>query len=196
MTVLGQRCSPTPNTALAFARPPGTIAQRIDHIGSTSVPDLGAKPIIDIQTSVAALEPHAAFAAPHADAGYVFRASNAEPTNRYFREPPGTAARTHLRVRQLGTFTEQFALLSPDSLRSHPDLAAGTVRGQTALGPGSMRRVGQEGVEPGTTDHGNGRARRRQVPRLTIAADRTAAEILPFGCIGTSGTGMQAHPCR
>lgn len=35
----------------------GTLALRIDHHGSTAVPRLGAKPIIDIQISVAALQP-------------------------------------------------------------------------------------------------------------------------------------------
>jgi GrpB-like predicted nucleotidyltransferase (UPF0157 family) len=35
----------------------GDMALRIDHIGSTSVPGLVAKPIIDIQVSVARLDP-------------------------------------------------------------------------------------------------------------------------------------------
>ena len=35
----------------------GPVAERIDHIGSMAVPGLAAKPIIDIQISVAALEP-------------------------------------------------------------------------------------------------------------------------------------------
>ncbi len=35
----------------------GDLALRIDHIGSTSIVGLGAKPIIDVQVSVAALEP-------------------------------------------------------------------------------------------------------------------------------------------
>jgi GrpB-like predicted nucleotidyltransferase (UPF0157 family) len=39
----------------------GTLALRIDHHGSTSIPGLGAKPIIDIQVSVAALQPLAAY---------------------------------------------------------------------------------------------------------------------------------------
>ena len=42
----------------------GPVAQRIDHIGSTAVPGLAAKPIIDIQISVAALEPVAPFRQP------------------------------------------------------------------------------------------------------------------------------------
>jgi GrpB-like predicted nucleotidyltransferase (UPF0157 family) len=35
----------------------GALALRIDHIGSTSVPDLCAKDILDIQVSVAVLGP-------------------------------------------------------------------------------------------------------------------------------------------
>ena len=38
----------------------GGVALRIDHIGSTAVPGLDAKPIIDIQVSVASFEPSTA----------------------------------------------------------------------------------------------------------------------------------------
>ena len=38
-----------------------TLALRIDHHGSTAIPGLGAKPIIDIQVSVAALQPLSAY---------------------------------------------------------------------------------------------------------------------------------------
>jgi GrpB-like predicted nucleotidyltransferase (UPF0157 family) len=40
------------------------LAVRLDHVGSTSVPGLAAKPIIDLQVSVAALEPQAAYVEP------------------------------------------------------------------------------------------------------------------------------------
>ncbi len=35
----------------------GEIALRIDHIGSTSIPGLAAKPVIDVQISVDSFEP-------------------------------------------------------------------------------------------------------------------------------------------
>lgn len=101
----------------------GDVALRIDHIGSTSVPGLAAKPIIDVQISVADFEPLDAFKTPLCDLGFVYRAHNTERTKRYFREPPGQR-RTHIHVRRAGSFSEQFPLLFRDYHRSHPDDAA------------------------------------------------------------------------
>ncbi|MGA4863645.1 GrpB family protein [Streptomyces lavendulocolor] len=96
----------------------GDAAVRIDHIGSTSVPGLAAKPVIDIQISVPSLEPTDEFLVPLTGMGFVYRADNPERTKRYFREPPGQQ-RTHVHVRQLGTFSQQFPLLFRDYLRCH-----------------------------------------------------------------------------
>jgi GrpB-like predicted nucleotidyltransferase (UPF0157 family) len=52
------------------------VALRIDHIGSTAVPGLAAKPIIDIQISVVDFEPLAAYRQPLEQLGYVYRADN------------------------------------------------------------------------------------------------------------------------
>jgi GrpB-like predicted nucleotidyltransferase (UPF0157 family) len=101
----------------------GGVALRIDHVGSTAVPGLAAKPVIDVQISVASLEPLGAFREPLEGLGYVFRADNPERTKRYFREPPGER-RTHVHVRRWGSFSEQFALLFRDYLRAHPGDAA------------------------------------------------------------------------
>ncbi|GGV99062.1 hypothetical protein GCM10010230_24230 [Streptomyces narbonensis] len=100
----------------------GSAAARIDHIGSTSVPGLAAKPVIDIQISVASLEPTDAFLGPLTGIGFVYRADNPERTKRYFREPP-SQQRTHVHVRQLGSFSQQFPLLFRDYLRCHPPAA-------------------------------------------------------------------------
>jgi GrpB-like predicted nucleotidyltransferase (UPF0157 family) len=98
----------------------GNVAVRIDHIGSTAVPGLAAKPIIDIQISVPAFEPLAAYRRPLECLGFVFRADNPELTKRYFREPPGMR-RTHIHVRRNGSWGEQLALLFRDYMRAHAD---------------------------------------------------------------------------
>lgn len=98
----------------------GEIALRIDHIGSTAVPGLAAKPIIDVQISVAALEPLQAYRIPLEKAGFVFRAGNPDLSKRYFRETPGDR-RTHIHVRCRGSWSEQGALLFRDYLRAHED---------------------------------------------------------------------------
>jgi GrpB-like predicted nucleotidyltransferase (UPF0157 family) len=99
------------------------VALRIDHIGSTAVAGLAAKPVIDVQISVAAFEPIEAFKDPLERLGYVFRANNPERTKRYFREPPGSR-RTHIHVRRAGSFSEQLPLLLRDYLRCHASTAA------------------------------------------------------------------------
>lgn len=100
----------------------GPVARRIDHVGSTSVPGLDAKPVIDIQVSVEALEPREVFRAPLASLGYVHHPDNPERTKRFFKHGPGMR-QTHLHVRVQGTFDEQLNLLFRDYLRSHPDAA-------------------------------------------------------------------------
>lgn len=101
----------------------GEVALRIDHIGSTAVPGLDAKPVIDVQVSVASFEPLATYREPIARAGFVHRAGNPELTKRYFRERPG-ARRTHIHVRLAGSFSEQFALLFREYLRADAGRAA------------------------------------------------------------------------
>ncbi|PLT27998.1 GrpB family protein [Peribacillus deserti] len=107
-------------TAKVLREALGDKADRIDHIGSTSVPGLAAKPIIDIQISVKDLLELDTFRIPLERAGFLFRVENPERTKRYFREPTGTK-RTHVHVRQSGSWAEQFSLLFRDYLRKHPE---------------------------------------------------------------------------
>src|SRR5260370_96478 len=101
----------------------GPVALRIDHIGSTSVPGLAAKPVIDLQISVADFEPLDAYRLPLERLGYIFRADNPERTKRYFREGP-LQRRVHIHVRRSGSFSEQFALLFRDYVRTHTESAS------------------------------------------------------------------------
>lgn len=109
----------------------GDTAVRIDHIGSTSIPDLPAKDIIDIQVTVADLD-DPAIVAKLVVAGYEMRVEygrdeyigipdpdSPELRKRYCREPEGER-RTHIHIRQDGRFNQQYSLLFRDYLRAHP----------------------------------------------------------------------------
>jgi len=98
----------------------GPAAVRIDHVGSTSVPGLAAKPIIDVQISVASFEPMDKYLRPLEELGFEYRDKNPELTKRYFKEPRGVDARIHIHVRRAGSFSEQLNLLFRDYMRCHP----------------------------------------------------------------------------
>ena len=97
----------------------GPEVQRIDHIGSTSVPGLAAKDIIDIQLSVTAIEPVEVYGKGLESLGYFEKPGNLERNKRYFRES-GEMRRTHIHIRESGAFGQQFALLFRDYLRASP----------------------------------------------------------------------------
>ena len=71
----------------------GSVAIRIEHIGSTAVPGLDAKPIVDILVTVAAAMDRAAYVSPLQQAGYVVRVL--EPDHTMLRTPDLTV---HLHV--------------------------------------------------------------------------------------------------
>ena len=111
----------------------GPLALRVDHIGSTSVPGLGAKDIIDIQVTVRALTPDVRQRL--VDAGYhwfeaithdhVPLGEDDDPrlwAKFTFRQPPGQRpANVHLRID--GNPNQRYALLFRDYLRAHPNSA-------------------------------------------------------------------------
>lgn len=98
----------------------GDLALRIDHIGSTAVVGLPAKPTIDIQISVADLEPCQMLISAVEAAG-VPRFEVPDSTKWYFRDPAHTA---HIHMRRIGSWSEQFTLLFRDYLRAQPTEAA------------------------------------------------------------------------
>ncbi|WP_113676185.1 GrpB family protein [Vallitalea guaymasensis] len=98
----------------------GDIATRIDHIGSTSIIGLDAKPIIDVQISVKSFHPFNQIRKPLEKIGYSYKPDNTELTKRYFREQIGQK-RTHIHVRLDGHWSQQFPLLFRDYMRLHPN---------------------------------------------------------------------------
>lgn len=99
----------------------GPTAIRIDHVGSTSVPGLGAKPVIDIQVSVPDMTDEAAYA-PAIDAlGVALRSRDTE--HRYFR-PAGDRPRDiQIHVCDAGSDWARAHLLFRDYLRAHAEAA-------------------------------------------------------------------------
>lgn len=71
-------------------------ANRVDHIGSTSIVCMSAKPILDIQISVTSLEPVEEYKASLESVGFNWRADNPDLTKRYFREVPGNGGSTSM----------------------------------------------------------------------------------------------------
>ena len=79
-------------------------AEVIEHIGSTAVPGLCAKPVIDIALGVASLDPMAAAVMPLARLGFVYRPEyeTVIPDRRYFVRAAGPTPRVHLHAVVVG----------------------------------------------------------------------------------------------
>jgi GrpB-like predicted nucleotidyltransferase (UPF0157 family) len=106
----------------------GERAVRIDHVGSTAVPGLAAKPVIDVQVTVRDL----ADAQPLLDGGFEEKVGlrdhrppdadgpDADWQKRFFKPATG---RANVHVRVTGRPNQRYPLLFRDYLRAHPDAA-------------------------------------------------------------------------
>lgn len=106
----------------------GEMLGDMHHVGSTAVPGLAAKPIIDVLMTVPDLEAaRAAFPAKLDEIGYDFWAGNPDRTRSFFVKgmPPRGRARTHhLHVVQQESAVVARHIGFRDYLRAHPDEAA------------------------------------------------------------------------
>jgi dephospho-CoA kinase len=109
----------------------GGLARRVDHIGSTAVPGLPAKDVIDLQVTVASLADADAMADGLAAAGFPKHpAIDRDHPKPYAPDPdqwrkryhgsadPGRPANVHVRVE--GSLGWRYALMFPDWLRADP----------------------------------------------------------------------------
>lgn len=101
----------------------GTLAVRIDHNGSTAVPGLAAKPVIDIQISVRRLHPIGAYAPRLVDLGYVHVPHQDDSFCPFFHRPAVWPHTHHVHVVLSGGAEERRTLAFRDYLREHPDVA-------------------------------------------------------------------------
>jgi dephospho-CoA kinase len=124
----------------------GPLICHADHIGSTAVPGMAAKDVLDLQLSVRNLDAAAAaFDAPLAGLGYtrlpyerdhVPAGDSSDPalwTKRYWRRRDNPAGDVNLHVRVVGSPNERLALLFRDWLRAHPPAVAAYARFKVEL---------------------------------------------------------------
>jgi len=121
----------------------GESALRIDHIGSTAVPGLAAKDIIDVQVTVAALDIAVldpAFARVGCSRATDIDHDHVPPTategdgwRKLYYRPPADMRPTHLHVRRASSANGRYALLCRDYLRAHPLATGGYAQVKLAL---------------------------------------------------------------
>lgn len=108
--------------AMLLHRALGGVAVQVHHIGSTAVPGLAAKPIIDILLEVTSLDALDALNDAMRAIGYEPRGELGIPRRRYF--PKGGLDRTH-QIHAFAVGDEHVArhLAFRDYLRAHPETA-------------------------------------------------------------------------
>ncbi len=96
----------------------------IHHVGSTAIPDIQAKPIIDMMPVVWDIEQVDALNEAMAKLGYTAKGENGIPGRRYFQKGVNHADHTHhIHVFQIGHSDVARHLLFRDYMRAYPDQA-------------------------------------------------------------------------
>lgn len=119
----------TPNWTLQFTKEQkiiknimGDAAIAIEHIGSTSVAGLSAKPILDMMVGVRNLNDIDVFIEPLKTIEYEHVFHKEFPNRRFFRKGLWRAGTHHLHIYQYGSEEWNHNLLFRDYLRSHPNV--------------------------------------------------------------------------
>ncbi len=94
----------------------GPTAERIEHVGSTAVPGLPAKPVIDVQVSVPNPDVESSYVLAIESLGIQLRSRDRE--HRYFRPFSGLPREIQVHVCATGSRWERKHLLFRDYLRS------------------------------------------------------------------------------
>jgi GrpB-like predicted nucleotidyltransferase (UPF0157 family) len=98
-------------------------ALAVEHIGSTAICGIAAKPIIDIALAVREIADVEQIIRPFENLGYIYCGENGIPSRHYFRK--GSPLRTHhLHVVRIESDFWRNHLLFRDYLRAHPQIAA------------------------------------------------------------------------
>lgn len=130
------------------------ICACVHHIGSTSVPGLRAKPIIDILIEVHDLDSLDRHNREMKDLGYLARGEHGIPGRRFFQK--GLHARTHhVHTFRFGAPEVDRHLAFRDYLRAHPTIAGayGQLKARCARACGNDIRAYCDGKHDFVTEH-------------------------------------------
>jgi GrpB-like predicted nucleotidyltransferase (UPF0157 family) len=101
----------------------GPVLMSVEHLGSTSVPGLAAKPIIDILVTATSLEEVERLTPMMVRAGYAAKGEQGIPGRRYFRKGSNLRHTHHVHVYRHGDPRYQAEILFRDFLRAHAERA-------------------------------------------------------------------------
>jgi GrpB-like predicted nucleotidyltransferase (UPF0157 family) len=101
----------------------GDLVAAIEHVGSTAVPGLGAKPIIDMMIGLRGLVDGEACVGPLEELGYEYKGEFGIPGRLYFRKIVEGKRRYQIHMVEAGSDFWERHLLFRDYLRGHPDEA-------------------------------------------------------------------------
>ena len=103
----------------------GALALRVEHVGSTAVPGLAAKPVIDIQISAATLEPLSVYFQLLDHIGYTHvPLGEVDLVYPLFQKPATWPSTHHIHICTVGSELEFRHLAFRDYLRDHPAVAS------------------------------------------------------------------------
>lgn len=94
----------------------------IQHVGSTSIPNMPAKPIIDIGIAVDDYDAASVCVEPIQQMGYLYKGENGVPRRHYFRK--GEPCTNHLHINEIDSEGWENQILFRDYLIQHPEKAA------------------------------------------------------------------------
>ncbi len=107
----------------------GQLTLRIEHVGSTSIPGMDAKPVVDIQVSVASLEPRTVYLESLARMGYSHvYVGPFDLVYPFFQKPAEWPCTHHIHLCVAGSEDERRHLAFRDYMRGHPLAAAEYVK--------------------------------------------------------------------
>jgi GrpB-like predicted nucleotidyltransferase (UPF0157 family) len=102
----------------------GPLARRVEHVGSTSIPGIAAKPVIDIQVSVLTLEPLSMYVQSLLTLGYThFDLGEFDLIYPFFQKPAYLPGTHHVHLCVEGSDLERKHIAFRDYLRSHAEVA-------------------------------------------------------------------------